>query len=291
MRHLFIYLFSTTAYRMLFHTHQPSPSLSAYVRFFWILEGTKPSGGPFIHRATAECCQELIFYYTGEVKAYRSESIAEKTFSSGLYAQSHAARKFQIDNGFGMLGVYLYPHTLPLLFNIPADQISNHNIDISTLFGKEGAMLEEKVMCAATHLKRIELISAFLEKKLSEPTRRSAYLSACIRQSIVRGIVSSVSDIASACNISVRQLERDFKTLSGFSPRLFSKLIRFRYLLENVPDKLRYMTDLAYAHDYYDQAHFTNEFKRFTGLTPTQYFMDRADVSDERMTAETVRLS
>jgi AraC-like DNA-binding protein len=276
---------------MIFHTHQPSQSLSAYVRFFWSLESAGPQNFPFVHRATAECCQELIFYYTGEVKVYQSESVAEKTFSSGLYAQSHAARKFQIDKGFGMLGVYLYPHTLPLLFNIPADQVSNYNLDISTLFGKEGAMLEDKVMCVATNLKRIELISGFLEKKLSEPTRRSAYLSACIRQSIVGGIISSVSDMAKACNLSVRQIERDFKTLSGFSPRLFSKLIRFRHLLENVPDKLRYMTELAYAHDYYDQSHFTNEFKRFTGLTPTQYFVNLADVSDERMTSETGRLS
>ena len=272
---------------MIFYTHPPSQYLSEYVRFFWVLEGTERLTFPFIHRATAECCQELIFYYKGEVKAYRSESIAEKTFSSGLYAQSQSCRKFQIDNGFGMLGVYLYPHTSPLLFNIPADRISNYNVDLSTLFGNEGAVLEDKVMCAATNLKRIELISDFLERKLSEPKRRSAYLSSCIRQSIVKGIAPSVSDMADACNLSVRQLERDFKTLSGFSPRLFSKLIRFRHLLENVPDKLLSMTDLAYEYDYYDQSHFINEFKRFTGLTPTQYFIDRADASNERTTSET----
>lgn len=276
---------------MIFNIHQPPPHLAAYVRFFWVLEGSEKFAQPFIHRATAECCPEFIFYYKGEVKSFGSGPMAEKTFSSGLYAQSNAFRKFQIDNAFGMIGVYLYPHAIPLLFNIPADTISNYNIDTSTLFGKEGNVLEDSIMCAATNLSRIQLICDFLTRKLSEPKRRCAYLSACIGRSIVKGIVPSVNEMADACNVSVRQLERDFKTLSGFSPRLFSKLIRFRYLLENVSAKAGSMTDLAYQYDYYDQSHFINEFKRFTGLTPTQYFADRDGVPDERMTSETTKLS
>ena len=46
------------------------------------------------------------------------------------------------------------------------------------------------------------------------------------------------------------------------------------------------MADLAYEFNYYDQSHFINEFKRFTGLSPTQYMKDRLRVEDERMTPE-----
>jgi len=142
-------------------------------------------------------------------------------------------------------------------------------------------------MCAGTHQLRIKLISDFLRKRLVEPQKKSSYLSATIRHAIATGNMSSVGEMASVCNLSVRQIERDFQSLSGFSPRLFSKLTRFRALMENFPGKTSSMADLAYEFNYYDQSHFINDFKRFTGLSPMQYIKDREGVQDERMTHET----
>jgi len=272
---------------MVFSTFPPPAYLAEYVRLFWILESNEVASLPFIHRATAECCPEFIFYFRGEVEVFNSENNAEKTFASGVYAQSRAFRKFAIEKEFGMLGVYLYPQAIPLLFDIPANELTNYNLDIATVFGKEGSMLEDRVMCAATHQHRIELISDFLQKKLIPLQKKSTYLSSTIRKAISTGKMPSVTEMASACNLSVRQIERDFQSLSGFSPRLFSKLARFRALMENFPGKTNSIADLAYEFDYYDQSHFINDFKRFTGLTPMQYVKDRAAVKDERMTPET----
>jgi AraC-like DNA-binding protein len=272
---------------MIFNSFPAPACLSEFVRFFWILESCEPATFPFIHRATAECCPEFIFYFKGEVKVFNSEGNAQKTFASGVYAQSRTFRKFVIEKEFGMLGVYLYPQTIPLLFNIPANRLSDYNLEIASVFGKEGSILEDRVMCAATHQHRIALISDFLQKKLIEPQKKSSYLGATIRNAISTGQMPSVSEMASNCNLSVRQIERDFQSLSGFSPRLFSKLTRFRSLMENIERKTNSMTDLAYEFNYYDQSHFINEFKRFTGLSPTQYFKDRMHVDNERMTPET----
>jgi AraC-like DNA-binding protein len=173
------------------------------------------------------------------------------------------------------------------LFDIPANKLSDYNLDILSLFGKEGSTLEDSVMCAATHQHRIELISEFLKKKLVQPQKKLSYLSTTIRGAISTGKMPSVSEMANTCNLSVRQIERDFQSLSGFSPRLFSKLTRFRALMENFPGKSNSMADLAYEFNYYDQSHFINDFKRFTGLTPMQYIKDREGVADERMTPET----
>ncbi len=271
---------------MVFNIFQAPAFLREYVRFFWVLESNEPAAFPFVHRATAECCPELIFYYKGEVKLFTSESDPEKTFSSGLYAQSRAFRKFAIEKEFGMLGVYLYPQTIPLLFNIPANNFSDANLDISALFGKPGSELEDSVMCASNHEIRIKLICEFLRKRLVQPQKKSSYLSATIRQAIATGHMLSVGEMACECNLSVRQIERDFQSLSGFSPRLFSKLTRFRALVENFPGKRNSIADLAYEFNYYDQSHFINDFKRFTGLSPTQYIKDREGVEDERMTPE-----
>lgn len=277
----------TWNYTMIFYTVPSPPQLSQYVRFFWLMEGQKSDTFPFVHRATAETCQELIFYYRGEVKTFKSETKAEQPFRSGLYAQSHSFRKFLIEKEFGMLGVYLYPHASPLLFNLPAQEVSGLNLDSSIVFGKEGEILEDQVFCAKTNVKRIELVSLFLKRRLSMPSPRSLFLSASIRRAIVSGTITSIKELAAKSNLSVRQLERDFKVLSGFTPRLFSNLVRFRSLMEVVSTNPISMTELAYKYNYYDQSHFINEFKRFTGLTPTQYLKGTTFQVNERLTPET----
>ena len=53
---------------------------------------------------------------------------------------------------------------------------------------------------------------------------------------------------------------------------MLSSLNRFQTILQSIskskPDKL---TNIAYELDFFDQAHFNNNFKRFTGLKPNDY--------------------
>jgi AraC-like DNA-binding protein len=36
--------------------------------------------------------------------------------------------------------------------------------------------------------------------------------------------------------------------------------------------------DLAYQCAYYDQSHFVNEFKKFSGLNPTSYLKEKGEI-------------
>jgi methylphosphotriester-DNA--protein-cysteine methyltransferase len=85
-----------------------------------------------------------------------------------------------------------------------------------------------------------------------------------------------VREVARACSLSLRQFERRFKAITGFTPKLLARLIRFEALrdrLLHVP--VTRSTDLAYDFGYTDQTHLIREFKTFAGRTPTQ-FIDAA---------------
>ncbi|MCY1561266.1 hypothetical protein D9M68_984990 [compost metagenome] len=34
------------------------------------------------------------------------------------------------------------------------------------------------------------------------------------------------------------------------------------------------LTEVAYENDFYDQAHFINDFKEFTGMSPKEFYAD-----------------
>ena len=81
-----------------------------------------------------------------------------------------------------------------------------------------------------------------------------------------------VAELADYCNLSVRQLQRQFDEVTGIPPKTLARTIRF----ESIRNRLMFepdanLTNLAYEFGYTDQAHFINDFKAFTNKTPGEY--------------------
>jgi len=75
--------------------------------------------------------------------------------------------------------------------------------------------------------------------------------------------------VAQASHISIRTLERIFNRYVGISPKLFTKIKQFEAASRPVlyENEMK-LTDIAYQADYYDQAHFTKSFKKYSEETP-----------------------
>lgn len=81
----------------------------------------------------------------------------------------------------------------------------------------------------------------------------------------------SVYELSKRNFTTVRQLERNFKKLIGLSPKEYSNIIRFQNALSIIKNshRDRSLLDIAFECGYYDHSHLTNEFKRNTGLSPS----------------------
>ena len=85
-----------------------------------------------------------------------------------------------------------------------------------------------------------------------------------------------MEQLAAYAHLSLRQLERRFKSLIGFSPKTLARFIRFettRHLL--LTQSVTKLTDLAHEAGYHDQAHWIKDFQAFAGCSPQQ-FIQRA---------------
>jgi len=64
-------------------------------------------------------------------------------------------------------------------------------------------------------------------------------------------------------------------------PKRFLRTIRFQSAIYRKQlDNTISLTQLAMDCGYYDQAHFTNEFKTFTGMLPKEFFKNENVLSD-----------
>lgn len=267
---------------MKYFTIKPSERLAAYVRYFWVLEGEASFGQPYVHRSMADGCAELIFHYNGIFHELLNNSTTERSFSSGLAGQSQQFRRFLIKQNFGMFGVYLYPFAVSQLFSISGTDAKNQMIDLPSLIGIEANALEEKMMLAIDNKLRIKIITEFLEKKLVNAKKQPPGVFEAIKYIIHTHGATKVEALAKQNFQSTRQFERNFKQFAGFSPKLFSRIIRFQTALGEYQNKEKSLTEIAYECGYYDQSHFIQDFKEFSGFNPRAYFSGKTEATDWR---------
>lgn len=257
---------------MRYITIPPPVHLAAYVRAFWILE----SDEAYTHRSYADGCAEMIFHYKG---AFEEITDAAKLSQSNamIHAQCSKFRRFTTDKGFAIFGVYLYPFAIPLLCKMPATELTNQMPDLPALFGHDGRILEENMMLAANTKQRIQIITRFLEKSLLKNDHCEPAITYCINSMIYTDGLASIKTLANECFLSTRQFERKFKAYAGFTPKLYSRIIRFQSAVKKYSSSFNSLTDIAYDCGYYDQSHFIHEFKEFSGYHPKQYFYGDAE--------------
>jgi AraC-like DNA-binding protein len=270
---------------MRYYTIKPSPLLSDFVRFFWVFEN-EVNGRPYIYRSMADGCAEMIFHYKGhfiEIEPEKPDKVLNKQPLSLIHSQSDYIKEFKTAESFGIFGVYFYPFALPVLFSLPSYDFINQTINLQSLLGSEGKELEEKIMTAPDNNRRVEIVSAFFEKKLVKSKIRDYTIHSAIKEAIHTKGLENVSMLAEKFNYSVRQFERKFKEYSGFNPKLYLRIIRFGNALKEYNNNNKSLTEIAYKCGYYDQSHFIHDFKLFSGYYPKEYFKGQREDAELRV--------
>lgn len=266
--------------------HKPQGVLAEYVRFFWSLDAEVGASDSFLHRALPDNCVELIFYCKGELSISSPAGDEGMTFSSGVFGQAQKFRQFRSHSDFALFGVYLYPYSFKKLFDLPASELTNEKVDSVTLWGNDGKILEEQVILAPNKQKRVELVSEFLLKKIrSKPDHDRAFVQQ-IKSVADSNSIRSIASFAHECHLSRRQFERKFKEHSGFSPKDFFSIVRFKNVLKEIGQNTNSLAQIAINAGYYDQSHFTNEFRKLSGYTPKEFIVNHQAEIDIRATRD-----
>lgn len=258
----------------------PSPEhLANYVQFFWVLE----SDTPYVHRQVADISPELIFHYRGRFDELTVKGSKTPSFLAGIHGQSGTISRFTINESFGIFGAYLYPYAIPALFGIPASELTGMMPDLETIWGTVGSRLEEKMITAPDNRKRVRILTHFLSEKLRSAVSGSPAIFRSIKYIMETRGTLKVRSVASKFCLSERQFERKFKLYAGFSPKLFSRITRFHAATKYYNAGAgKTLTQIAHDCGYYDQSHFIQDFKEFSGHLPGAFFSGNAEGTEWR---------
>lgn len=79
-------------------------------------------------------------------------------------------------------------------------------------------------------------------------------------------------ELLESVSFSQKTLETQFKKIVGVTPGKYIRLLRFTKLMRKFQSKEIDLADLIHMYNYYDQSHFSKDFKFFLKQSPKKYF-------------------
>ena len=191
------------------------------------------------------------------------------------YGQITKYREISCQGAARLLIIVFHPHGLNRLLHVPAFELNDKVIPLTDLFDGAGLALQSAIAAADSLTVKLDHIEVFFRKMTSDHRSAADPLVTTALHLIQRnnGILS-IHQLTGIIGCTSRQLERKFNTAIGLSPKHFCNIVRtlgFVRSLQSATSKPN-LTRSAYDSGYYDQAHLIREFRKITGLTPSQYF-------------------
>lgn len=255
-----------------YQTFKPHSDLESLVSCYWTLEVPKQNDAQR-QRIIPDGCIEMAFILGDDIKRYTSDH--EFILQPRAMVLGQTIKPFYIEpTGYvNTFAIRFYPYGFANFVSVPINSLANKETPIDQLFEPNSAReLAKHIVEATSTEQRIEIIEKFLLDTLNEQSTISKIVSTTVDALLATKGSASISSILKEDLSKRRQLERKFTKQIGVSPKQLAKVIRLQTALKMlISEHPEGLTNIAYESEYFDQSHFTKDFKEFTGINPKEF--------------------
>ena len=265
--------------RMFYGEAKPSRRLSSFIKCYWVLVNNleEVQGTPEV--IMPDGCPEIIFNLAEPFKRHRADRV-EIQPKAIVVGQMKGRVLVEPTRNVSLFGVRFDPSGLyPFVKQSIAD-LTDEIETVDTVFGRLGSELTERIRGARSINERIVIFENSLIGLLK--VRKNECLSARVAEVIHRNDGKiRIERLAETLDINWKTLERRFKKEVGITPKLFCRITRLQKILHLLNrERLTPWADIAYSFGYADQAHFINDFRQFSGVSPKTFISKENKISD-----------
>lgn len=261
---------------MLYRRHTPAPPLRAVVEFVWCMsDGPTHSKERILPGGTAELVVNL---RDDEIKIHNARRPQRDGRFSGAVISGPYTHSFDIDASAhtDMLGVHFKPGGAQAILPMPISELTDSHVDLEQVWGTKARTLQMQVCEARTDAERLAIAQSTLVAQLRSAHEQRRTVAGAVRALAAGGSAPRIGDVVARSGLSHRRLIEVFTDNVGMTPKLFSRLRRFRRALARIESEdVPAWAEFAVAHGYSDQSHMIREFQAFSGLTPVEHLRSR----------------
>ena len=171
-----------------------------------------------------------------------------------------------------LIGVLFEPGGFGAFASDAVDQFSNRGVPLDDVWGTAARSLRERLRELPTARARLAFMEEFLVTTFAGRLARNGAVDFALRQFKRAPGVSTVREVAKSVGWSERRFSQVFREEVGLTPKVWCRIQRFQRAVRllHAGTDVRW-AELALNCGFYDQSHFANEFRAFSGVDVTTY--------------------
>lgn len=265
---------------MIFLLHKPTGRLAHFIESMAFFEHLTP--GYEAEKLLPEGYQDLVIDLTERPKyIFDNITLAKKQKCSLSWFSGARKKLITIDSGgvnSSMMVVRFHQGAAYHFSHFPLETITDQVIDTDLLFGKSINDLRDQILNTNEPENKFRKVEDYFEARLLKEEIPQV-ISYGIQVLAANPTEQTIKQLSDQCGYSQKHLIHLFKKHLGLTPKALQKIQRFQQVLTEL-EKSQHInwTQLSLDCGYYDQAHFINEFKHYSGLNPERYLIEKGSI-------------
>jgi AraC-like DNA-binding protein len=195
---------------------------------------------------------------------------------SGIWGVPSGAFDYELKGAGKVCGLRFRPGAFRAILGRPLHTITDQVLALTDVFPWDAPDAERAVLGAPDDTGMMAAATRLLAPHLPAPSpqveAQVERIGAILRMAETTSGLTQVEQLAQASGMGVRSLQQLFSDYVGVSP----KWVLRRFRLHEAADRLASgeepdLAALAHSLGYFDQAHFTADFRKLVGQTPANY--------------------
>lgn len=169
--------------------------------------------------------------------------------------------------------VELLPHTLFEIFQIAPKELSNQDLKVEDIWidKNECHIMIEEMEYSNDGEEIIKIFEKYFLKLLERRKfPKNPYIPLFLKYN------HSLENFSTELGYSKRWIQKEYQEIFGLGFKELHSNMRFLKILQHIEHQVVLKQNINFSliaieYNYYDQAHFIKEFKKYTGMTPNEY--------------------
>ncbi|MCS0582616.1 helix-turn-helix domain-containing protein [Massilia pinisoli] len=234
----------------------PPPDLAPFLDHYWIVEWDLRGRPAHTQRTLPYPCVHVVF----------------DRARTGIWGVTTGPFDYELKEAGKVCGLRFRPGAFRAFLGRPLHTITDQVLPLSAVFPWDEAAAQDAVLDTPDDTAMVDAANALLRTVLPAPDPQVDKIAAILRAAEGTPGLTQVEVLAGVAGMGVRSLQALFSEYVGVSP----KWVIRRFRLHEAADRLVTGADvdlatLAQGLGYFDQAHFTSDFRRLVGKSPGRY--------------------
>jgi AraC-like DNA-binding protein len=234
----------------------PPPDIAPFLDHYWVVEWDLRGRPAHTQRTLPYPCVHVVF----------------DRARTGIWGLTTGPFDYELKEAGKVCGLRFRPGAFRAFLGRPLHTITDKVLPLSAVFPWDEAAAQDAVLDTPDDTAMVDAANALLRTVLPAPDPQVDKIAAILRAAEATPGLTQVEALAGVAGMGVRSLQALFSEYVGVSP----KWVIRRFRLHEAADQLATGADvdlatLAQGLGYFDQAHFTSDFRRLVGKSPGRY--------------------